>query len=437
MNSGNGDWAYLQIAVPASPGLRGLEIETYVCYARKYLLRGGPVDLALQELRLSDMVTAGTNTGNGQIFQRAVLSFVIIFFGSQHGQVSIITRGYAMHGGALKQLNHALSDPKCYTRDDVILSVVTLALLECFVPTGPKYYLKHMVGLEKLLELRGPAAHYSPKSFELHKGVRRMILFAALSTRKPSILARDEWKTVFRNDCSDEEMEEQFLFDALADCTVLVANCDEVLANWNLNSENVADQRDKVKRATLDLLKRLQAWRRRWDNDGRNSHVETPATSIELQLIQETWGNTAPPFRTVFKFANDSAATMLTFYNTALIYALQVLASLPLGNSGIQLNKVSTILLPEGPEPSQSFRSNEKDEYTTAERSAALEVCRCISYNLVRKSRLDSGSLTVVHLAVKTAWMILRRNESLEGRWMTNLLKTKSRGVVAKGLWVD
>lgn len=90
------------------------------------------------------------------MFHRSILSLAIIFFGSQHGQPWIIGRGYTIHGMALKQLNDALSGPRCYLRDDILLSVVTLVLLECFVLTGRKYYLKHMVGLEKLIELRGP-----------------------------------------------------------------------------------------------------------------------------------------------------------------------------------------------------------------------------------------------------------------------------------------
>jgi hypothetical protein len=178
------------IAVPASPRLRSFEIHTCICYTMNYLLRGSLVDLALQELQLSDMYTAGENKGDPQMLHCAILSLAAIF-GSQH-QESITDRGYFIHGLALKQLSHALSDPNCYIHDDVLLSVVTLAFLECFVPTGRKHYLKHMTGLEKLLELRGPNMHCFPKSFQIYKGVRRMIIFASLSTRRPSILARGE-----------------------------------------------------------------------------------------------------------------------------------------------------------------------------------------------------------------------------------------------------
>lgn len=139
-----------------------------------------------------------------------------------------------MHGVALKHLNQALSDSKCYTRDEVIISVITLALLECFVPTRPKYFLKHKIGLERLLELREPSSYCSLKSSQIHKGVRHMILFASLRTGKPSILARAEWKGPLRVNCSDEDVQAQDLFDILANCTVLIGDRDNMLANWEL-----------------------------------------------------------------------------------------------------------------------------------------------------------------------------------------------------------
>ena len=409
-------------------------MEVFICYTRKYL-RGGPVDLALRESQLSDIIKAGTTTANGQIFHQAFLSFAVVFFGTQHGQANITDQGYAMHGVALKQLNQALSDSKCYTRDEVILSVVTLALLECFVPTGPEYYLKHMIGLERLLELRGPGSHYCPTSSELHKGVRHMILFASLRTGKASILARTEWKTALRENCSDESMQEQDLFDVLADCTVLVAERDNMLGNWKLYVEKGTHKQDKIKRRALTLLTHLRAWRKRWDSDGRNAHFETSASFAKLQRLQETCGDGSPPFLTVFEFSNDSAAIMLMFYNTALICVLQILASLLLENSGIPSNQSVIHKTWQDANCVDDHWKQTKTEYIAAERLAALEICRCIPSYIVRKSRLDLGASPIAHLAVTTAWMTLRGNESVEGRWITELLNTKGQKVIARGLW--
>lgn len=82
-----------------------------------------------------------------------------------------------------------------------------------------------------------------------------MILFASLSMRRPSILAREEWKIVLRTDCSDPELEEQSLLGVLADCTVMIADCNKVMEVWKEDDEGVVYQRDQVTRTALDLHK--------------------------------------------------------------------------------------------------------------------------------------------------------------------------------------
>jgi hypothetical protein len=385
-------------AVPQSfpsPLLKVNEIEIYLCHFLDHpMIRSGPVAVTARRLQLSEVIPAGANTATLQLFPQAVLSFATVFFGALHGQDRITRHGYTLFGTALKQLNLALSEPKCYTRDDVIISVITLALLEFWVPSGPKHYLKHIAGVERLLELRGP----DPKSLELYRGLRHMILFASLSTRKPSILAGLEWKKAFRVNCSEEESQKQDLYDVLADCTVLVAERD-VLATWVLDLERYTLRQSEIEKKALLLLTNLRSWKMRWDNDKENSYVEISVNEDD-----------PPPFRTILEFSSDSAATMLLFYNSALIHVLQILASLQLDNS------------------------LSKDEYIAAERSAAFDICRCIPYYLVRKSHLD---LRCVHLAVVTAWKTLRHRETADGRWLMDILSAKSQESFAPGLWAD
>ncbi|KAE9375210.1 hypothetical protein N431DRAFT_196415 [Stipitochalara longipes BDJ] len=211
--TGDTDSAQGQLSLSAS--LIGNEFEICICYSRRFIRRGGQVDLALQEAELGDMITAGTTVANGQIFHQAFLSFALMMFGSQHRQEQITKKGYAIHGVALRELNQVLSDSNCRARDEVFLSVITLALLEYLVPTGSKHYTKHMIALEGLLELRDPSSHCSSKSSGLYKSVRHMVLFACLRTGIPSILAREKWKIFLRAQCSEEELQEQDLFDIL------------------------------------------------------------------------------------------------------------------------------------------------------------------------------------------------------------------------------
>ncbi|PMD40242.1 hypothetical protein L207DRAFT_384858, partial [Hyaloscypha variabilis F] len=198
-------------------------------YTRKYLLRGGPVDLALQDLQFDDLCTATDSTSDTYLFHLSILSLSTLFFGTQHRNTPITTNGYLLHGCALKKLNTALSDPLCQHRDDVLLSVIALVLQEVFIPTGKKHFLKHTTGLEQLLKLRGPSILCSPESFFMFKSVRKLIILASMHKRAPSILAQEQWKDIPWDDESVEGRAEKFLFDVLADYTVLVSEHDRLV----------------------------------------------------------------------------------------------------------------------------------------------------------------------------------------------------------------
>lgn len=415
---------------------KSTDVEIYICYTRKHLRRGAAIDLVLNETQPSDLVKAATATDKSQIFHQALLGFGIIFFGAKHRQTWITDRGYAVHGVALKQLNQALSDPGCYTRDEVILSVAVLAILECLVPTGPRNYLNHMVGLERLLELRGAGSQYSPISTALYKSVRHMIIFASLRLRKPSILARPEWKRVLRTDCSEEECQEQDLYDVLADCTVLIAECDNILGRREFDIESDAWQRNRIEQKALALLTFLHSWKKRWDSDKRNTYFETPSTLDKPESTQEHPEDNLQSSVTIFHFQNQTAAVMLMFYKTALIYVLRVLASLAPGKEGLAIDQSFIQHSFEGGVHQGDSWKYLNDEHATAEQSAAWDICRCIPYYAsVQKSLLDSDPSPIVHWAITTAWRTLCENESIEGKWMMGFLKGESVDIVAKGVW--
>jgi hypothetical protein len=410
----------------------------YVCYCRRKVLRpGGLLNLVLEETQIHDIITAEMSTTTGQLFHQTFLSFATLVFGAQHRQINITSKGLAMRGMALKQLNKALCDPKCHTRDDTVLSVIALSMVESLVPTGPRCYLQHMIGLESLLELRDPGTYYSSRSSQIYKGVRLMILFASLRMGRPSILAREEWKIALRADCSEKENHEQDLLDVLADCTVLVAERDDMLSRWDMDHEKIIHQRNTLKQRTLTSLHFLHAWRIRWGTADKNIYVESSAPFARLQTNLESLGDDLPPFITAFEFSNDDSALMLILYNATLIYVLQLLASLSVHNTDVHFssNTSSKMDTLQNAGHDGSLWDLAKDEYTAAERLAALEVCRCLPYYLDRISHLDGGVSPVFQWGVTTAWMTLRRGEAAEDRLIMDLLNIHSRGAIAQALW--
>jgi hypothetical protein len=402
------------------------EKEVYICYVRRHLFPNGPVDLGLQELRISDLAVAtrAAERGSGPLFIQAALSFATLFFGAQHHQSGILTEGYAIHGVALKRLNQALSQPERRMHDDVIVSVVLLAMLELFMPTGPRNWLKHMLGLEQILALRDPSSlvHASFRTLELYKGVRHMILIASLRNRTPSIFARPQWKAVLRTALSLETPEEQDLHDVLADCSVLIAASDELFKLQHSSGLAYTQRRKEMQVKADELLVFLGAWKQRWDSNEKNIYIE------EERFEPDTAGSSP---RIIYRFMSDSVARMLMLYNTALIYVLRVMATLETKQNGSQ--KVSNYHISGDTGADVATESS----YYPAIHAAGLDIARCITDYLQHKRARGETDFAspIVQWAVSTAGKALGDENSLDNKWMMSLLEGDTACFLAKRAW--
>jgi hypothetical protein len=94
-----------------------------------------------------------------------------------------------------------------HTNDEVIMAVATFAISEILVPSGKNNYLRHMIGLQKLLELQNPSIFWPYRNYGFRDGVRFMILLSSLQVKSPCILARAEWKRAMRIHCSPKELQ--------------------------------------------------------------------------------------------------------------------------------------------------------------------------------------------------------------------------------------
>ncbi|EAT90314.1 hypothetical protein SNOG_02102 [Parastagonospora nodorum SN15] len=283
-------------------------------FTRSHLAQGGPVDITLQELQSKDLPLLETNSATAcrTAHLRTVQSFATIFFGTKHKQPEITQRGYIQHGATLQQLNRALTEPHCYRYDEIIQSVMTLAIQETLVPSGANLFMKHMQGLEKLLALRDPDLYSPPSTVSLYKCLRHMLLFASLIGGTPSILARPDWKEMFHRHCAnDKEEQEQQLYDFLADCSVLASKRDALLKK-RTSGDGVTSDFDEVQRDALHLGDQLRAWRAEWAVDPTNAYVEISSSSVQPHGQPED--TSVPPSPTDLQFSNiKSALTLMLF----------------------------------------------------------------------------------------------------------------------------
>lgn len=418
------------------------ECEVYICYTQKHLRPDGPIDLGIQDFQPKDFTLEGdSGSRNSPVFKEALASFATLYFGAQHKQSNILTRGYSVYSTALQQLNRALADPVLCLRDETILSVITLAMLELFVPSGPGNYLKHIRGAERLVELQDPAKlmKCSRRSQDLYKGVQHMILFASLRTRSPSILARPDWKRMLRTDCSDKELEEQDLYDVLADCSVLIAANDAIIAKGGVDDRELGKQQAEMKGRAHTLLADLSAWKMRWDSDEDNAHHEVP-DDLADQYDTQAFGVSGPsPMASIFRFKIDSAARLLMLYNTTLMFVLEILAALtpevPITDTDIELIQNASLghaNLEFDIDTQIAFQN-----YAVGKRLASLDVARCITDYLDPKwMRLEPQFASpVVQWAFTTVGTALGGNKTVEGKWVMALLERAGSQAIAKGAW--
>jgi hypothetical protein len=346
------------------------------------------------------------------------MSFATVFFGTQHKQPSIIKKGYVMHGVVLNQLNKAICDPTCSNHEDLMRAVITLAVLEAAVPTGPGNYFKHGRAVEGLLRLLDIGSPVSANSSKLYLSVRHMVLFSALRLREPSILATPDWKKLLRSLCSVDDMQKQDLFNILADCTVLLAKHTTLLMNWQTLLEKPLEQWNTLKREALELLTQLCLWRERWDSDESNSYVEMP--------MQTPRPNDSLPFTTVFSFPDNSAAIMFIFYNVTLIYVLQILQCLDFEvldrHSGSDFSAQHILQDPALNEA----RDDTDDQYLNTQWQAILEICRSIPYHLDQAALAGNVLSPIPPWALAAVSVKLHGNESAVARWVMELLAEKN-----------
>ena len=218
-----------------------------------------------------------------------------------------------------------------------------------------------------------------------------MILLLSLQVKSPYILARAEWKRAIRVNCTPRELQEQDLYNVLADCTVLLAKSESILATWDVDVARATHRAREVEGRGLALLAQLCAWRRCWDDDATNATIgmSTSSPSIESKSSPLA-GDSMPSLSTATEGLTLAAMVELMLFDLTLSYLLQILASLPcqqLPGHAVSLGEASA----------QDVFWSPMEYYASQERRAAMEASRCVRSFLGRGSSLDPGTPPVVH----------------------------------------
>ncbi|GKT51846.1 uncharacterized protein ColSpa_12027 [Colletotrichum spaethianum] len=294
-----------------------------------------------------------------------------------------------MYGLALKRLNEALSDPLQYASDEIIVAVATLAISECLVPSGKNNYLNHMMGLQKLLDLQDPGTFWP------------------------------QWKSAMRVGASPKDLQEQDLYDVLADCTVLLEKREGILATWDLDAATATQQVREVEDHGCALYAQLYNWRKRWNAETARGASGTCTIFSGVISTSNSPGSDSATSLISGDVLSRKMVVELVLFDLALLTLMHTLASLPC----------------EALHGPQNGAKSLTEYYASQERRAALETCRCIRSYVEGGQCLDASVPPILHWAIVTAMKSLHHDTSVEAAWLRELVTSKGKQVVEGGLW--
>ncbi|KAI4655290.1 uncharacterized protein J4E79_008357 [Alternaria viburni] len=307
------------------------------------------------------------------LLRKGIVSLSTTFFGSQHRQGNITTKGYQKYGQVLRQLNLHLARTELQTTNETLLTSLSCMLLEIFLPTGPTNFLKHLRGLDAIAMLRGPPNESEGINAIIFRGLRILSIVGALAESRPSIYATEEWKRIPSAHSNESGLFQHHVFSILADCTRLISQ-----RNALLRSKACPESFESLLTEVEDVLNNLEALRPFWDVLNRNQLAETTERSDMAKILG---------------VANHVSATALMLYNTAYICVIQIKDSL-------------------SPSPVNTALRN----------AAAMKIAKCLELKEYEQRE-----------AIKVAWQALGGFNSPEGKRLAHTVKSATNSVFARG----
>ena len=382
--------------------------EIYLQFTRTQFPIAGPLAHLISQ--------RGFTQYSSPLLRQCVLSLSMTFFGVHHDEARILHEGLRHYGRALKCLGDALGDADMKKSDDVLLSISTAFLFECFMPTcrRGRAWINHVLGLERLFELRGPppnralGSHQTIEAAVLERMRPSMILGALIKSR-PSLFAQTKWKIPLVSPCTyDAKSTLDNLLNVLAECARLRFEKEEILTSQSSEASRLHSSTLTLRR-TWKLLLKIRDWLRQ-----RTAlHPEDCVEFMPPSPPSET------SWSTVYDFASPDAANAHSLHFTVALHLLENLQSL----HHYSLN--------------ENFSSTLPCEMTTLAidqqiRESAVEICRTFHYHLSHRTFLATP--VFVGFPMRVAWQALSNGRDPDTIWLESALG-KLRPVLKPGVW--
>jgi hypothetical protein len=233
---------------------------------------------------------------------------------------------------------------------------------------------------------------------------RPLVLFAALTLRKPTILSSPEWKTIPWSLFPERKEYMQMLLDILADSAGLFAAKTDLESDpfGNLNSE----KRQELTILTETVLNRLDKIEEAWVSANLNCVWEVDSPGLTPPIPCSETGQ-APMWTTVLQYQSLDHADLATMGSAVRILVLLIYRDLPEG-----------------------ITTTTAQQYSNQLFNAIITICRSLDYQF-QETNKGASSHTMFY-PIKVAFKASMYDNLIIGNWLKSILDRLSDGFAAK-----
>jgi hypothetical protein len=259
------------------------------------------------------------------------------------------------------------------------------------------------------MQLRGPESFSPLSDLVILEKSRTSIIFAALASRRPTILSKPEWKTVPWSQHPERKDEMQVLVDIISDCPQILVTKDDSSTRLDAAERTLGYQ--VVVQMVMNLLSQLEQFEQQWQSRHRDVTIEVPAPETTPNFLSPE-GKSIPLWTTILYYKSLHHANIMALYNATLIFLLKQIEDLIYSTPGFASLPITKFF------PSKMY-------------TAGIEICRAVDYHLERM-RDGAGSFMLLW-PLRMTWDAVGRHDDVVGIWLKDVLKKIKEG--SAGRW--
>lgn len=300
------------------------------------------------------------------------------FVGQTKRLPELCMSGTRLYLECIRSLQGSLGHLSKCSSNDTLLAVMILALYEMLMLSSHDGWIRHALGVGKIIEMRGPHSFCDPFSLQLFETNRFIICLACLASGSSTFLSKGAWKRIpwQVNPSAKDSM--QSLLDLFADLTTL---------NSRVSREGPGTARRHEVQLNID---RLLQWRAEWDAQYCDRVFEMPNDDKNDRDI----------IPAVFVSSNTYIANCVLIYNATVILAVNVI----------------------WPRTEDDGNFEKEEQHKQLAYTAAMEICKTVEYYM----RQAGGQMTMQFILLyplRMAWTAFHRESHPQQRWVERVLR--------------